>query len=153
MALALAGYFGTMMAAFVVLMTLLNGVLSSYPMEKARSQPRPSPHIAAALPDASAEPNGRSSRDDPPINHSHRLADGTANATTAADVQSAPAKAKAIGTAKPLKQARDPKLREELAHGPKDPSHATALANDQERSRQPLGPLAANPFNLFETPR
>lgn len=153
MALALAGYFGTMMAAFVVLMTLLNGVLSSYPMEKTKSQPRPLPPIAEALPDANAEPNDRSGRGDPPIIHSHRLADGIASATTAANVQSAPAKAKAIGTAKPLKQARDQKRREELAHGTKDPSHATALANDQERSRQPFGPLAANPFNLFETPR
>jgi hypothetical protein len=123
MALALLGYFGTMITALVVLMTLLNGVLSSYPMQKTRPQPYPLPQVAQPVQAANSDASSQSRRWQPPI--VDRAADDRrSTATIGAGAQPAAANPTAAGK-----------------------------GYDQERSRTTLGPLALNPFNLFEPGR
>jgi hypothetical protein len=136
MAVALLGYFGTMVAALAALMLLLNTVLTSSVMPKPKPQPYPVPAITeTAEPDKQPGPWG------PPV--IHKATDGS-EAANAADAGLAAEKNKR------LKLARAPKRRELAREQQEAPPHSVALGYDQGPQQQPA---SVSMFNLFGPPR
>jgi hypothetical protein len=145
MAFVLLGYFGTMVTALAVLMTLLSGVLTSYPMAR-KPQPYPVPAMAQTARFDGGAAGKTPGRWGPAIVHK---APDDANATVAsaaADAQLAAAKQAAADKAKRLKQARDQKRKDELARARDTQEYSTALGYDQEPPQQAS---YGSPFNLF----
>src|ERR1700730_16358953 len=105
MAMALAGYLGTMMAALVALVVLWNGIIGPPTLGRVRQQPHPVVAIAPDLPTAKRPgPWG------PPVVH------GVVDASeTAEDAQMAAARDAAAEKTKRLKQVRYQKRKEQLA--------------------------------------
>jgi len=130
MAVALLGYFTTMVTAFVGLMLLLNTVLSSSLVRHTRPQPYPMPVIAeAVVPDQQPAINQRVIRDE------------TANVETSKPV---------VGEKKRtrVKLARDQRRNEDLAGRQQDRQYSLALGYAQNGQKQP-GAL----FDMFGTRR
>jgi len=153
MALALLGYFGTMVTALAVLMTLLSGVLTSYPGAR-KPQPYPVPVMAQIAQPDSSDAGKTPGRWGPAIVHKAPDDASTAAAASAAaaDAQLAAAKQAAADKAKQLKLARDQKRKddllrkEDLARARDTQEYSTALGYGQEPPQQtPFGP----PLNLF----
>jgi NAD dependent epimerase/dehydratase family enzyme len=139
MAMALAGYLGTMMAALVALMTLWNSIIGPPALEKLRPQPHPVVLIAQDFPTAKQPgPWG------PPVVH------GVDEASNAAeDAHLAAAKDAAAEKAKQqLKQARYQKRKEQLARQRQDQDQqfSTALGYDQQ---PPQDISSASVFSAF----
>jgi hypothetical protein len=147
MALALLGYFGTMVTALVVLMTLLSGVLTSYPVAR-KPRPYPVPVIARTAQRDRSDAERTPARWGPAVVHKVPD-DASAAASAAADAQLAAAKqaaADAADKAKRLKLARDQKRKDELARARDTEEYSTALGYGQEPPQQaPFG----SPFNLL----
>jgi hypothetical protein len=147
MAFVLLGYFGTMVTALAVLMTLLSGILTSYPMAR-RPQPHPVPAMAQTARFDGSAVGKTPGRWGPAIAHK-APDDANAAASAAADAQLAAAKqaaADAADKAKRLKLARDQKRKDELARARDTEEYSTALGYGQELPQQtPFG----SPFNLF----
>jgi hypothetical protein len=113
MAVALLGYFTTMVTAFVGLMLLLNSVLSSSFMQHTHPRPYPMPVIAeAAIPDKQ------------PAISSH-----------IASVET-PKPAEGEKKSARVKVARDQRLKENLAGRQQDPEYSMALGYAQDDQRQ-----------------
>lgn len=159
MALALLGYFGTMVTALAVLMTLLSSVLTSYQTEK-RPQSYPMPVIEqVAQSQPSSDPITSSGRWGPPVIHRPSEA---APLATAMDPQLVAAKQAAADKAKRLKQARDQKRQQDLARqelarqqltGQRDDrAYSTALGFASEQAPQ-TSSTALNLFDFFGSRR
>ncbi|HUD86021.1 MAG TPA: hypothetical protein VMR17_06180 [Xanthobacteraceae bacterium] len=144
MALALLGYFGTMVTALAVLMTLLSGVLTSYPVAK-KPQPYPVPVMAQIAQPDSSDAGKTPGRWGPAIVHK-APDDASAASSGAADAQLAAAKQAAADKAKQLKLARDQKRKDEMARAPDPQEFSTALGYGQEPPQQPS---YGSPFNPF----
>jgi hypothetical protein len=155
MIVALLGYVGTMLAAFVVLVMAWQHVLGPAQMEKVQQAPRPIGAVARdagpAPQPAAIQPGGTLGGGAPPL--IRKTDDGSATASaddagTAAVKQAAEAE-----KAKRQRQARNQKRKEQLARQQQDQQYSTALGYDQERPQQfssaqsssGSGPL----FNLF----
>jgi hypothetical protein len=137
MAMALAGYLGTMMAALVALMTLWNSIIGPPALERIRQQPHP---VVAIVPDAPAAkqpgPWG------PPVVHGVDEASNTVeDAHVAAAKDAAAEKVK-----QQLKQARYQKRKEQLALQRQDQQFSTALGYDQQ---PPQDVSSASVFSAF----
>jgi hypothetical protein len=138
MAMALAGYLGTMMAALVALVTLWNSIIGPPALERIRQQPHP---VVAIAPDAPAAkqpgPWG------PPVVH------GVDDASeTAEDAHMAAARDAAAEKTKRLKQVRYQKRKEQLALQRQDQyqQFSTALGYDQQ---PPQDNSPASVFSAF----
>jgi hypothetical protein len=130
MAVALLGYFSTMVTAFVGLMLLLNTVLSSSLLQHTRPRPYPTPLFAeAVVPDQQPAINQRVIRDE------------TANVETPKPV---------VGEKKStrVKIARDQRRNEDLAGRQQDRQYSLALGYAPNGQKQP-GAL----FDMFGTRR
>ncbi len=163
MAVALAGYITTMVAAFIVVVMAWHHVIGPPQMEKVRELPRP---IGAVTRDDTApvpatQPGTQpgtsqpgtlgTSTWGPPVAHK---ADDGSDTASADDAQAAVVKQAAAEAekAKRQRQARAQKRKEQLARQQQDqPYSTTALgydqdqSNDQQRSQDFSGPF----FNLF----
>jgi hypothetical protein len=140
MFIALLGYIGTMVAAFVTLVVVWHHVVGPPQLETVRQQPRAIGAVArVAPPVAQPGPWG------PAV--IHKADDGADAATAAEDARLAAAKAAAAEKAKRLKQARYQKRKEQeqLTRQRDDQQYSTALGYDQEPrdASQPSG------FNFF----
>jgi hypothetical protein len=161
MALALLGYFGTMVTALAVLMTLLASVLTTYQTTK-----RPLSYPMAVIEQTaqsqpSNDPITSSGRWGPPGIHRPTEA---ATLASAEDPQSVAAKQAAADKAKRLKQARDQKRQQDLARqelarqqltGQRDDrAYSTALgfASEQTQTQQ-TSSTALNLFDFFGSRR
>jgi hypothetical protein len=141
MIIALVGYIGTMVAAFVTLVVVWHNVVGPPQLETVRHQPRPIGAVTQAAPPVQQPgPWG------PAI--IHKADDGADAAASAEDARLAAAKAAAAEKAKRLKQARSQKRKEQeqLARQRDDQQYSAALGYDQEPSQ----PVAQAPvFGLF----
>lgn len=136
MAMALAGYLGTMMAALVALVALWNTVVGPPALERIRQQPHP---VVAMVPDApTAKQPGPWG---PPVVHG--VDD---NSYAIEDAYLAAAKDAAVEKTKRLKQARYQKRKEQLARQRQDQQFSTALGYDQQ---PPQDISSASVFNAF----
>jgi hypothetical protein len=124
MAVALLGFFTTMVTAFVGLMFLLNVVLSSSFVQHTHPQPYPMPVVAeAATPDNQPAIGAETASVDQP-------------------------KLAAVAKATHVKVARAPRRKEDLAGRRQDREYSLALGYAQDGPRQP-GAL----FDVFGTRR
>jgi cell division protein FtsN len=131
MAVALLGYFSTMVATLAALMFLLNGFLTSPLMQKPKPQPYPAPAIEqTAAPDKQPAPWG------PPV--IHKAADGVM-AANAEDARLASEKDKRLKLARAQKR-KDAALQQDQQERP----DSMALSYNQE---QPQQPMALSIFN------
>jgi hypothetical protein len=139
MFIALLGYIGTMVAAFVTLVVVWHQVIGPQQMETVRQQPRPIGAVTQAAP-----PPPQPGAWGPAV--IHKADDGAGAAASAEDARLA-AQAAAAEKAKRLKQARYQKRKEQeqLARQRDDQQYSTALGYDQEQRdvSQPSG------FNFF----
>jgi hypothetical protein len=145
MAMVLLSYFSTMVGALIALMLLLNTVLSSSVMQRAKPQPYPVPAmIQTAAPEEQAATSEKPSGQwGPAIIHKAIASSESANAE---DVRPAAAKQATAEKSKRLKVARSQKLNEDLAGRRQDQEYSTALGYAQEQ-RQPA------PLDLFASRR
>jgi hypothetical protein len=130
MAMALAGYLGTMMAALVALMTLWNSIIGPPTLERIRPQPHPVVVIAQGSPEQVFPTAKQPGPWGPPVVHGVDEASNTAE-----DAHVAVAKDAAAEKAKQqLKQARYQKRKEQLARRRQDQDQqfSTALGYDQQ---------------------
>jgi len=128
MALALLGYFGTMLTALTALIVLLNGILGSPELERTKPQPHPRPAIAQAIEPEQTQPTNAA-----------RLVT-TQNSESAAVAQLAAAKSKR------LKIARY-QNRKALARQREEQNETAALGYAQEANYGDLfGPFSARRF-------
>jgi hypothetical protein len=138
MAMALAGYISTMVAAFIVVVMAWHHVIGPPQMEKVRELPHP---IGAVARDSAPEPATQPGTSGtgalgvwvPPVVHK---ADDGSDTASADDAQAAAMKQVAAEAekAKRLRQARAQKRKEQLARQQQDQQYSTALGYDQERS-------------------
>ena len=145
MIIALAGYVGTMVAAFVTLVVVWHHVIGPPQAEAVRQQPRPIGAVTQVVPPVQQPgPWG------PVV--IHKADDGADAAASVEDARLAAAKAAAAEKAKRLQQARYQKRKEQeqLARQRDDQQDSAALAYDQERS-QAVAPAPV--FSLFGPPR
>jgi hypothetical protein len=167
MIVALLGYVGTMLVAFVVLVMAWHHVLGPAQMEKVQQVPRP---IGAVARDAGPAPQPGT------IQPGGTLADGTwaggtwgprvvhkaddrSDTAGADDAATAAAKQAAEAEkARRQRQARNQKRKEQLARQQQDQQYSTALGYDQERpqgfssgqsSSGQVSPGSGPLFNLF----
>ena len=136
MIIALAGYIGTMVAAFVTLVVVWHHVIGPPQLETVRQQPRPIGAVTQAGPPVQQPgPWG------PAI--IHKADDGADAAASVEDARLAAAQAAAAEKAKRLKQARYQKRKEQeqLARQRGDQQYSTALGYDQDQRdvSQPSG--------------
>jgi hypothetical protein len=138
MAMVLLSYFSTMVGALVALMLLLNTVLSSSVMQRAKPQPYPVPAMiqTAAPEEQAAASEKQPGQWGPAIIHK------AIAGSDAEDVRLAAAKPAAAEKSKRLKVARIQKLNEDIAGRRQDQEYSTALGYAQEQ-RQPA------PSDLF----
>jgi hypothetical protein len=141
MFIALLGYIGTMVAAFVTLVVVWHQVIGPQQLATVRQQPRPIGAVTQAAP-----PVPQPGAWGPAV--IHKADDGAdAAAASAEDAHLAAAQAAAAEKAKRLKQARYQKRKEQeqLARQSGDQQYSTALGYDQEPRdvSQPSG------FNFF----
>jgi hypothetical protein len=128
MAMALAGYLGTMMSALVALMMLWNGVIGPPTLGRVRPQPHPVIAIAQGSPEQVFPTAKQPGPWGPPVVHG---VDDNSNA--AEDAHLAAAKDAAAEKAKQqLKQARYQKRKEQLARQRQDQQFSMALGYDQQ---------------------
>jgi hypothetical protein len=125
MAVALLGYFSTMVTAFVGLMLLLNTVLSSSLLQHTRPRPYPTPLFAEAI-----IPNRQAAISQPVIR------------AETASVETGEKKRTRV------KLARDQRRNEDLAGRQQDRQYSLALGYAQNGQKQP-GAL----FDMFGTRR
>jgi len=139
MFIALIGYIGTMVAAFVTLVVVWHQVIGPTQLEAVRQHPRAIGAVARVAPPVQQPgPWG------PAV--IHKADDGAdAAAAAAEDARLAAAKAAAAEKAKRLKQARYLKRKEQEARQRDEQQYSTALGYDQEGrdASQPSG------FNFF----
>jgi hypothetical protein len=147
MALALLGYFGSMVAAFAVLMTLLNIFFAYSPLERTRPQPHPLPVIAQT-----AAPEENLSARGPPVVHGAadisvaKNTEDTSVAKNTEEVRTADAVRADAEKSKRLKLARLRK-RQMLARQREQVQAPTVLGYAQEPSYgQAWSPFAARRF-------
>lgn len=143
MAMALAGYLGTMMAALVALVTLWNSIIGPPALERIRQQPHPVVAIAQDSPVQVAPAAKQPGPWGPPIVH------GVDDASeTAEDAHMAAARDAAAEKTKRLKQVRYQKRKEQLALQRQDQyqQFSTALGYDQQPP-QDISP--ASVFSAF----
>jgi hypothetical protein len=141
MIIALAGYIGTMVAAFAMLVVVWHHVIGPPQMETVRQQPRPIGAVAVAVPPVQQPgPWG------PAV--IHKADDGAEAAASAEDARLAAAQAAAAEKAKRLQQVRYQKRKEQeqLARQRDDQQYSTALGYDREPSQ---GVAPAPAFSLF----
>jgi hypothetical protein len=141
MIIALAGYIGTMVAAFAMLVVVWHHVIGPPQMETVRQQPRPIGAVAVAVPPVQQPgPWG------PAV--IHKADDGAEAAASAEDARLAAAQAAAAEKAKRLQQVRYQKRKEQeqLARQRDDQQYSTALGYDREPSQ---GVAPAPTFSLF----
>jgi hypothetical protein len=138
MFIALLGYIGTMVAAFVTLVVVWHHVIGPPQLETVRQQPRPIGAVTQAVP-----PMPQPGAWGPAV--IHKADDGADAAASVEDARLAAAAA--AEKAKRLKQARYQKRKEQeqLARQRDDQQYSTALGYDQEPrdASQPSG------FNFF----
>src|ERR1700692_2130868 len=139
MIIALAGYIGTMVAAFAMLVVVLHHVIGPPQSEAVRQQPRPIGAVALAVPPVQQPgPWG------PPV--IHKADEGAGGGGSLEDARLAAAQA-AAEKAKRLKQARYQKRKEQeqLTRQRDDQQYSAALGYNQEPRdvSQPSG------FNFF----
>jgi hypothetical protein len=142
MIIALAGYIGTMVAAFAVLVVVWHHVIGPPQLETVRQQPRPIGAMAQTVP-----PVQQPGSWGPAI--IHKADDGAdAAASAAEDARLAAAKAAAAEKAKRLQQARYQKRKEQeqLARQRDGQQYSAVLGYDQEPS-QAVAPAPV--FSLF----
>ena len=142
MFIALLGYIGTMVAAFVTLVVVWHQVIGPQQLVTARQQPRPSGAVTQAAP-AAQKPGAWG----PAV--IHKADDGAdAAAASAEDARLAAAQAAAAEKAKRLKQARylKRKEQEQLARQSGDQQYSTALGYNQEPT-QDVAPAPV--FSMF----
>jgi hypothetical protein len=143
MAVALAGYVGTMLAALVVLIMAWYQVVGPSPGERARQPSHPIGAVAAKPPTVTAKPPDPLG---PPV---VQKADDGADAASADDARAAADK-QAVADAEKAKrqrQANAKKRKEQLARQQQDQQYSTALGYDQERSSDQQH--SSGSFNLF----
>ena len=150
MAMALAAYAGTMLAALVALVVTWQSVIGPPQMEKVRPQPHPvfsvvAPEVKPAQPrDTLAQPQEASAS----TALQNQKTDDNSDVASAEDAQLIAAKAFAAEKAKRVKQARDQKRKEQLARQRQEQQqeqpYSTALGYDQERDAS-----SAPTFNPF----
>jgi hypothetical protein len=143
MAVALAGYVGTMLAALVVLIMAWYQVVGPSPGERARQPSHPIGAVAAKPPTVTAKPPDPLG---PPV---VQKADDGADAASADDARAAADKQAAADAekAKRQRQANAKKRKEQLARQQQDQQYSTALGYDQERSSDQQH--SSGSFNLF----
>jgi hypothetical protein len=158
MAVALAGYITTMVAAFIVVVMAWHHVIGPPEMEKVRQLPHPigavtrddTAPVPATQPGTQPGALGTSTWV-PPVMHK---ADDGSDTASADDAQAAAVKQAAAEAekAKRQRQARAQKRKEQLARQQQDQQSSTTalgydqdLSNDQQRSEDFSGPF----FNLF----
>jgi hypothetical protein len=148
MAMALAGYLGTMMAALVALMTLWNSIIGPPTLERIRPQPHPVVVIAQGSPEQVFPTAKQPGPWGPPVVHGVDEASNTAE-----DAHVAAAKDAAAEIAKQqLKQVRYQKRKEQLARQRQDQDQhqdqqfSTALGYDQQ---PPQDVSSASVFSAF----
>jgi hypothetical protein len=137
MFIALLGYVGTMVAAFVALVMVWHQVIGPPQMEAVRQQPRPIGAVVQVTP-----PVQQPGAWGPAVIHK---ADESADAASSAeDARLVAAQAAAAEKAKRLKQARYQKRKEQeqLARQGGDQQYSAALGYNQEPSQTPV-------FGLF----
>jgi hypothetical protein len=141
MIIALAGYIGTMVTAFAMLVVVWHHVIGPPQSEAVRQQPRPIGAVARA-----ATPLPQPGAWGPAV--IHKADDGADAAASIEDARLAAAQAAAAEKAKRLKQARYQKRKEQeqLARQRDDQQYSAALGYDQERS-QAIAPAPV--FSLF----
>src|SRR5258708_1320583 len=142
MFIALLGYIGTMVAAFVTLVVVWHHVIEPQQLATVRQQPRPIGAVTQAAP-----PVQQPGAWGPAV--IHKADDGAdAAASAAEDARLAAAQAAAADKAKRLKQARYQKRKEQeqLARQRDDQQYSAALGYDQEPS-QAVTPAPV--FSLF----
>ncbi len=147
MALALLGYFGTMVTALIVLMTLLNGALSTYSPTTKR-QPYPMPPVVATATAPIHVHDGRAGKlaSKPAASASREAAvvpASTQRLAPSAEIKRAAAAAKA----KRLREARYRQRQIELARGREQYDDSIALGYAREPAP---GPAIAGVSGLFE---
>jgi hypothetical protein len=133
MFIALLGYIGTMVAAFVTLVMVWHHVIGPPQLETVRQQPRPIGAVTQAAPPA-PQPGTWG----PAVIHK---ADESADAAASAeDARLAAAQAAAAEKAKRLKQARYQKRKEQeqLARQSGDQQYSAALGYNQEPTQAPV---------------
>jgi hypothetical protein len=137
MFIALLGYIGTMVAAFVALVMVWHQVIGPPQLEAVQQHPRPIGAVTQAAPPVSQPgPWG------PVV--IHKADDGADAAASAEDARLAAAQAAAAEKAKRLKQARYQKRKEQelLARQRDNQQYSAALGYEQEPSQAPV-------FSLF----
>src|ERR1700680_2202518 len=141
MIIALLGYIGTMVAAFVTLVMVWHHVVGPPQLEAVRLQPRPSGAVTQAVAPA-PQPGAWG----PAV--VHKADDGADAAASAEDARLAAAQAAAAEKAKRLKQARYQKRKEQeqLARQGGDQQYSATLGYNQDPS-QTVAP--AQVFNMF----
>jgi hypothetical protein len=141
MIIALAGYIGTMVAAFAMLVVVWHHVIGPPQSEMVRQYPRPIGAVTQAAP-----PLQQPGPWGPAI--IHKADDAADAAASAEDARQAAVKAAASEKAKRLKQARYQKRKEQeqLARQRDDQQYSAALGYDQEPT-QPVAPAPV--FGLF----
>jgi len=134
MFIALLGYIGTMVAAFVTLVVVWHHVIGPQQVEVVRQQPRAIGAVTQAAP-----PLQQPGPWGPAV--IHKADDGADAAASAEDARLAAAKAAAAEKAKRLKQARYLKRKEQEARQRDQQQYSTALGYDQEPrdAAQPSG--------------
>jgi hypothetical protein len=148
MIVALLGYVGAMVAAFVALVVAYKAVTGPPQMEKVHQQPLPIGAIAqGTTPDAApAKPPGAWG---PPVVHKPDASSDTASAEAA----QLAADKDAAEKAKRLQQARHQKRKTQIARQPQEQRpYSTALGYDQERlyDQQRGRDYSSGPlFNMF----
>ena len=140
MFIALLGYIGTMVAAFVTLVAVWHHVMGPQQLATVRQQPRPIGAVTQAAP-----PVQQPGTWGPAV--IHKADDGADAAASAEDARLAAAQAAAAEKAKRLKQARYQKRKEQeqLARQRDDQQYSAALGYNQE----PRDVSQPSAFNFF----
>jgi hypothetical protein len=140
MFIALLGYIGTMVAAFVTLVAVWHHVMGPQQLATVRQQPRPIGAVTQAAP-----PVQQPGAWGPAV--IHKADDGADAAAGAEDARLAAAQAAAAEKAKRLKQARYQKRKEQeqLARQRDDQQYSAALGYNQE----PRDVSQPSAFNFF----
>jgi hypothetical protein len=143
MVIAVAGYIGTMLAAFMVLVTMWHHVIGGRQFETVRQQPQRIGAVRQAAP-AMPEPG----RWGPAV--VHKADEGSdAAASAQVDAQLAAAKAAAAEKARRLRLAREQRRKEELARQRDDQQYSPTLGYQQEQPQsfaQPFSPFGPRRF-------
>jgi hypothetical protein len=147
MAIVLLSYFGTMVAALVSFMLLLNGILAPSAMHRVRTQHYPMPAIEQAL-DASAPTKRIATTEKQPEPSSPPIVRASIELIKSTDPESAwPAAAKktAAEKSKRVRTVHEQARKEDMAGRRQDQEYSTALGYAREAQQLPplfdvLGP-------------